>query len=361
MKNNLPNLVCMVLAMFILSCKSAEKRNIHLYNISYDTAFSAAQTEGKGIFFISKADGCPACEVYETALLRDQEFAAAIYKDYIVASINHMQPGNEWLSRLINATATPVFIITDKNGEIRAIISGAVPKKKITDILTAVSTGKHLFEHYALSDTSHISAPRQMACVQATLNAQLEWDRYEKNKQYTADKMPTYLKESISIYPYFYNNYLLARYYSTIRDTANARIYAHQALEFHDAKSAGMFHMLRREMHLIIDPEYSPEKEPLAVPDSVERSLGLVQEGSIRKIRFKISNSGKQTLIFGKTYTDCPCTLAKTLQDSIAPGKDGELEVTFSATETGSFSHAVFIHSNAANPMLKLMVKGIIP
>ncbi|MFB6457589.1 DUF1573 domain-containing protein [Chitinophaga sp. Hz27] len=353
-------LLLAAISLLIAACHLKHPDALRFNDITYAAALNTAKKNGKGIFFISKIKDCSMCEYIELDLLRDKEFADAIYKDYIIVTVDRNTPGSEWLSRDIYSSAAPTFAIVDNNGDVKGIWVGVTPKKKILGYIEQIAAGKKMLERFSLTDSDTLRGRTQMVSIQAMFDAQKDWDEYNATQSLPANnKLEENLKKSIAIFPYFYNNYLLAKYYAIQKDAVNATNYAMKTLEFADAKSAGMFHSLRKEMNLIIDPAYSEDKEPLALVDSTVKALGNIKEGQSKVIKFQIKNVGAQKMMLSKAYSDCPCTIAKPLQDSIMPGKTGEIQVTYTGKTVGSFNHMILVHSNAANPMLQLHVTGV--
>ncbi len=79
-------------------------------------------------------------------------------------------------------------------------------------------------------------------------------------------------------------------------------------------------------------------------------ALGNINRGKKVEHVVVVKNIGDKPLEIGKIDVSCGCTGAVATSSSIAPGKTGEVGITFNSTNfTGQVTKAVTINSNAAN------------
>lgn len=71
-----------------------------------------------------------------------------------------------------------------------------------------------------------------------------------------------------------------------------------------------------------------------------------------------VTNTGDQPLVLTDVEPDCACTVADWTQTPIAPGKSGNIHVTFDAEALGRFHKSVAIHTNAAPHLIRLYFSG---
>ncbi len=85
--------------------------------------------------------------------------------------------------------------------------------------------------------------------------------------------------------------------------------------------------------------------------------FGDIEQGEKVKHVFKFENKGKAPLILSNVLTQCGCTATNWPRDPIAPGKSGEIEVSFnSAGKMGVQNKVVTIVSNASNSREKVNI-----
>lgn len=113
--------------------------------------------------------------------------------------------------------------------------------------------------------------------------------------------------------------------------------------------------------------EYFPpmsDKEKAAAPKLIitnkVHDFGKIDQGTSVSTSFLLKNEGKTDLNIRKTNSSCGCTLAKLSSDTIAPGEELELEVTFnSAGRRGNQQKSVTIYSNdPAIPVQRVTIKA---
>jgi hypothetical protein len=78
---------------------------------------------------------------------------------------------------------------------------------------------------------------------------------------------------------------------------------------------------------------------------------------------FKIKNDGEIALVVTKVVASCGCTTPSWTKEPIAPGKTGEVKVTYDPTKRpGPFTKAISVYSNGKEGSYILTIKGkVIP
>lgn len=76
--------------------------------------------------------------------------------------------------------------------------------------------------------------------------------------------------------------------------------------------------------------------------------FGTVEEGEQVQYSFKFKNTGKKPLIIKSATATCGCTVPKPSKEPIAPGKIGEIPVTFDSNGRGpEVTKTITVTSNA--------------
>ena len=89
-------------------------------------------------------------------------------------------------------------------------------------------------------------------------------------------------------------------------------------------------------------------------------NFGEISMGNAKTMLLKFTNTGKKTLILFDVYTNCGCTTVDWPKDPFAPGKSGEIKVTYNPTEEGAFNKTIYIYSNASNKQETVKIEGFV-
>jgi hypothetical protein len=88
---------------------------------------------------------------------------------------------------------------------------------------------------------------------------------------------------------------------------------------------------------------------------------GSIEKGSDGKRIIKIQNVGDKPLIISNIHTSCGCTVPKWPAEPIAPGKKGEITVTYNTSIAGRFSRTITIASNdVKSPSFPVRIQGTV-
>ncbi|MBI5118590.1 DUF1573 domain-containing protein [Candidatus Poribacteria bacterium] len=104
---------------------------------------------------------------------------------------------------------------------------------------------------------------------------------------------------------------------------------------------------------------------PRIVFSELEHDFGTLGARQTAKHTFKFRNEGNATLVVGDVKSTCGCTGTLLSKKEIAPGENGEIEVTFnSGNSSGQKKKSIYVSSNdLQQPKLELhiMAKVVIP
>lgn len=92
--------------------------------------------------------------------------------------------------------------------------------------------------------------------------------------------------------------------------------------------------------------------------DKLEHDYGTVEKGGDGNCVFTFTNKGQKPLVLSNVRASCGCTVPQWPREPIAPGEKGEIKVKYNTKTVGSFNKSVTVHSNAANNVVSLRVKG---
>jgi hypothetical protein len=90
--------------------------------------------------------------------------------------------------------------------------------------------------------------------------------------------------------------------------------------------------------------------------------FGKMKEGEVKTHEFVFENTGNSPLIIQRVRTSCGCTAALVSEQTVEPGKKGEIKVTFNSRGyEGSVSKYVYVESNdRGHSMTQLVISATI-
>jgi archaellum component FlaG (FlaF/FlaG flagellin family) len=100
----------------------------------------------------------------------------------------------------------------------------------------------------------------------------------------------------------------------------------------------------------------------IAVVDGAVHDFGEIDEkgGPVTYV-FKIKNDGEIALVVTKVVASCGCTSPDWTKEPIAPGKTGEIKVTYDPNgRPGPFTKTVSVYSNGKSGSYILTIKGTV-
>lgn len=357
-------LVCLLMvAALSFSCNQKQTTTqTFLKDTSLLSGFEKARTENKGLLLISNKTGCSMCELFEVDLMKDEAYANQIYSDFVIQRINENATGNKWLSRILNRGSFPIFLFLNKDRKLIGLEMGAIKKEKMQQFLNKVRNAEPWVDHHFQMGTEKDMAPEKiLSYVGNVIEAQYQWDAYNVSKQKAAlEKMEAPLKESITAYSTFYNNYLLSKFYALNNNSVQATKSAETALLVEDPAALYFNSGLRTELKMIADKNYNAYDDAYIGLSEVDKNLGKLKFSTKTTIEFPVKNIGKKDLFLNNIIADCNCTIADYPKAAIKPGDTGIIKVNFTASRSGEFAHMLEIGSNAGNAPLQLTIKGLV-
>jgi hypothetical protein len=107
-----------------------------------------------------------------------------------------------------------------------------------------------------------------------------------------------------------------------------------------------------------------PFKENEAAKLSFEKSehdFGTINEGDVVEYVFKFKNSGKGPLVITNASGNCGCTVPAWPKDPIAPGKSGEIKVSFNSKgKSGLEEKEIYVMANTIPNKTTLRIKSLV-
>lgn len=119
-------------------------------------------------------------------------------------------------------------------------------------------------------------------------------------------------------------------------------------------------------MMLFVVAAYAQEKAQVASVNGPqitfqesEYKFGDLEQGEKAEHVFTFKNTGSAPLVLSDVRTTCGCTASEWPKEPVAPGKSGQIKVTFnSAGKMGAQNKVVTIVSNAVNAQEQVKMIG---
>jgi hypothetical protein len=88
--------------------------------------------------------------------------------------------------------------------------------------------------------------------------------------------------------------------------------------------------------------------------------FGVFNEGKPVVTTFVFENIGNEPLVINQVMTSCGCTVPNYTKSPIAPGKKGEIRITYDGKgkAAGPFKKGISVRTNATKPLTRIYIKG---
>ncbi|CAK7054546.1 MAG: hypothetical protein PARBA_01943 [Parabacteroides sp.] len=94
--------------------------------------------------------------------------------------------------------------------------------------------------------------------------------------------------------------------------------------------------------------------------DNTSHDFGVIKEvdGKVSHT-FKITNTGDAPLVITRVIASCGCTTPEWTKEPIAPGKTGEVKITYDPKDRpGPFTKSISVYSNGKTGSYILTIRG---
>lgn len=182
------------------------------------------------VMLISSFEGCGPCEWLRTSDVFDLYPVTPYYTDFL------LNKENETVPYTFSVTGFPTCMFFNRSGEIVAVTSGTA---KYYDKLDRIINNK---ENLCESEIGGLEKDRILQLFNRMHKANTAYMRgdWEGVREYATAAM--------EIYPYFYNRYLLYKYYENGGDKASADRYKALALDNADERDGFVYKKLIAEL-----------------------------------------------------------------------------------------------------------------
>lgn len=100
---------------------------------------------------------------------------------------------------------------------------------------------------------------------------------------------------------------------------------------------------------------------PVISFDKEEFDFGTVNEGEVVKTTFLVTNTGKSDLIITNAQASCGCTVPEWPKEAIAPGKTGDIKVSFNTNgRVNKQSKSITLTTNTEKGREVIKISGMV-
>lgn len=94
--------------------------------------------------------------------------------------------------------------------------------------------------------------------------------------------------------------------------------------------------------------------------DETSYDFGQIEEDEGKvSVTFTIKNTGDAPLVITRVIASCGCTTPEWTREPIAPGKTGDIEITYNPKgRPGPFSKTISVYSNGKSGSFVLTIRG---
>lgn len=94
--------------------------------------------------------------------------------------------------------------------------------------------------------------------------------------------------------------------------------------------------------------------------DNTSHDFGVIKEADGKVSHtFKITNTGDAPLVITRVIASCGCTTPEWTKEPIAPGKTGEVKITYDPKDRpGPFTKSISVYSNGKTGSYILTIRG---
>lgn len=96
--------------------------------------------------------------------------------------------------------------------------------------------------------------------------------------------------------------------------------------------------------------------------DKVVHNFGTFSEKApVQKTTFTFTNVGNKPLVINQAIASCGCTVPSYTKTPIAPGKQGQISITYNGKGMfpGHFKKSITVRSNGNVEMTRLYIEGV--
>lgn len=104
----------------------------------------------------------------------------------------------------------------------------------------------------------------------------------------------------------------------------------------------------------------SAQKKAVIAAETVTHDFGDIKEADGKVTHtFQVSNQGDMPLVITRVIASCGCTTPEWTKEPIAPGKTGDIKITFDPDgRPGPFAKTISVYSNGKTGSFLFSIRG---
>lgn len=109
-------------------------------------------------------------------------------------------------------------------------------------------------------------------------------------------------------------------------------------------------------------PAYADKQAVIGFKETVWDFGQISLKGGKVSHKFSFTNTGDSNLIITAARADCGCTRPEYSDEPVAPGKSGDIKITYVPAGKGKFTKKVTVTTNGVPRKVRIIIKGeVIP
>ena len=344
MTHRLYIIALLCLAGSLLSCRKNTP-----YRIEYEKSFAEiaqlAADEDKHFAIVLADPDSFACRALYIAL-----YYISADEEVIFNVVDITLPQNRWYQQLIQSGARPTTLVFSPDAQLKAIIQGA--SRSGIDCIANVLNNNIDCAPFFNSLTFPPSIPHED--VIRTLNLILT----AKQKIESGEDAVEKLEKALNTLYYPFPLWLKMKNEYNLGYTEDAVLLARQLLTFQDPLYTRLYSDLFLAARKVINPDFDVATMPILEIEIDDVDLGDLLEGSDKRIRIKLRNTGKELLVLHDVNVGCSCLTLLDVNSEIKPNDGTYLYLLFTAEQSGEVRRNVTITANTLTPLHTIAVRA---
>ncbi|MFY0254556.1 DUF1573 domain-containing protein [Chitinophaga sp. 30R24] len=318
------------------------------------TVFAEAKKNNKKVFLLISDEKCGKCNSFVNFLNTQKSTVAILQDQYIACKIDMSNPQQKEAGQILKCPSFPFPYFFDADGNLEAFGFPNSPKYDIRDLSKIFIEEDRFHELFLLP----ISIPVYKKMVSAALKSYLLLNNASSGKD-DIEKGYAIAKQSMSFGVYPYNLYLGYRFTAKLGlDSANTA---------YIAQIKDNYTLNDSYLYMSLFDKYGIDHQANTGKHSAQDLIFNPDTIAGAKVKFKndyffsyeFINQGTDPITIRKAEHACSCVQLNWPRYPVKPNEKGKITGVFHATEKGTFSKDIYVHSNSKyEPMRILSLQG---
>lgn len=343
MKNNL---LFICIFIFLLSCNPLR---VQEFNSITDVINHGTNQKKANLIYFYSSD-CLACELLDMKVLADKQVRSYIKENFIFYRIDVTKHRD--FNKILYAYAMPLICIVETD-EFENVF---YPSTEIDLFLFSLKNYKSIPFHASLSGVTNLKGDSDK--IAHAMNLLLKLLNSKENNLITKDSLRLGLENTVEIFPYFYNQYLLARSYGN-DDSLKAKAIYKKLIDHMTGLDEMLYRDEVKEMYKWYYNLENGNKGDIRF-EHMSYDFGEVRAGIKVCHAFPFVNNSHSPLLIYSVNTSCGCTTPYWVRHPLLYGERDSVKVELLINTPGKVSKEVHVVTNSEKRVTNLTVTAYI-